>query len=91
MLDDAEGVPDTVIAGRTRGNRTGIRPAGADFHGDMTRGHINDDHRDEKRRDAAGPFFEHDLMIVFDRWKAADARPNIHPGSIRIRLVDRET
>ena len=84
VLDHAEGIADRVRAGGAgrRGGRIRTLRAGAD--GNVARRQIDDGRRNEKRRDAAGAFFEQDLVLALDHFESADAAADVDAGALGV-------
>ena len=94
-LDQAEGVAERVVAGGAGGDHGGVRPLGAEAHRDEPGRHVDDEHRDEERRDAVGALLDEHLVRVEERGDAADARADEHaearavqPGRVEAGVLD---
>src|SRR5258708_2024913 len=84
VLDDAEGIADGVGAGGAGGGRRFIRALGAEAHGDVTGGEVDDGGGNEEKRDPArGPFHKRG---VFSPGPPASAPAPAHVTPPRPRL-----
>ncbi len=62
--------------------------AGAD--GNVARGQVDDGSRNEKRRDAAGAFFEQIPVLALDDFESADAAADDHADAFGVLRIDLE-
>ena len=78
VLDDAEGIADGVGAGGAGSGRRFIRALGAEAHGNVPGGKVDDSGGNEERRDLARPALDKRGMFAFDHVKSADAGADMH-------------
>ena len=83
-LDQAEGIADGVRAASAGRGGSRVRTLGAGSDGNVAGGQIDDGRGNEKRGDAAGAFFEQDLVFALDHFESADSAADIDAGEFCI-------
>src|ERR1017187_3275754 len=73
VLDDAEGIADGVGAGSASRGRRLIRTLGAEAHGNVSGGEVDDGGGNKKRRDLARAALDERGMFALDHVESADA------------------
>src|ERR1022692_2255261 len=73
VLDDAERIADGVGAGGAGGGRRFVGALGAEAHGDVSGGEVDDGGGNKKWRDLARAAFEESCMFAFDHVESANA------------------
>src|SRR5262249_9420778 len=89
-LDDFVGFTNSVGTSGTGGGHTGIGTAQTKAHADMPRGHIGDEHRHKKWRNALWPGPQEAFMIALERGHAAKPYPQQTPTARCILFIDGE-
>src|SRR5581483_529837 len=81
-LDELERVADGVRAGGTGRGGGRIWPARAETNGHLPGREVDNDRRDEKRRDAVRAFFQQDLVLALDDLEPADAAADVDAHAV---------
>ena len=82
VLDDAKRIADGVRAGGAGGGRGLVRSLGAEAHGDLSGGEIDDGGRNEKRRDLARAAFQQFGVLALDDVESADAGTDVDADAL---------
>ena len=82
-LDDAEGIADGMGAGGAGRGRRFIRALGAEAHGNVSGGEVDDGGGNEERRDLARAALEERGMFALDHVESADARADMDADASR--------
>ena len=82
--------PMECVPRRAGGHGAGVRALGAETDRDLAGDEIDDDHRDEERRDPAGATRSVHLVVLFDRLESADSRADVHADAVRLARAERE-
>src|ERR1700730_19303837 len=78
VLDDAEGIADGVGAGGAGRGRRFIWALGAEAHGNVSGGEVDDGGGNEEGGDLAGPALHERGMFPLDHVESADARADMN-------------
>src|ERR1035437_2507853 len=90
VLDDAKGIADGVGAGGAGGGRRFIRTLGAEAHGNVPGGEVDDGGGNEKRGNLARSAGEEGVMFALDHVESADARADMHAYALGVFGCDLE-
>ena len=84
VLNDAEGIADGMSAGGAGGRGGFVRTLGAEAHGDVSGGEIDDGGGNEERRDLARAAFQQRGMFALDDVESADAGADVHADRLGV-------
>ena len=88
VLDDAEGISDGMGAGGAGGGRRLVRSLGAEAHGDLAGGKVDDRGRNKERRNLARAAFEQSGVFAFDNVESADAGTDVDAYALVVLRSD---
>ena len=90
VFDDAPGLTDAVIRGRTRGSQREIGPFQAEHDRQLSGDEIDDRAWDKERGDLAGPTCDDRIVCFFDQRQTADARADTRADLLAIHTLEIE-
>ena len=86
----AQGLAERMCAGGARGHGGEVGSLETELDRDLTRGHVDDHHRDEERADPPWPLLDQVRVLILERLHAADARTQDDPDTLAIDRIQIE-
>ena len=87
-LDQLGRLADRVRAGRAGGDDGVVGALDPERDRDLSRGRVDEDVRQEARRDAVGAAVAEDVVLLHDPQKAADRRTEEDPDPVRVEVLE---